>query len=522
MRSVLKAVQRTALVLSVITLAACGGGGSSRDELSAEDLATAKFQEVEAAAAEFAQADTKLCTGNDCDEPKPGGDIVGRDLVMAITDPTTVDSGQASLRIPAVAADVTLPDQIPPILPILEETGLATPAGTHDVGALALQPLKVKKSNPFLHDQQVKVLAVFPSKPGVTFEGSGTMIDSSWVLTAGHALFNDPNNPGNQTPGKPFKPEYASSVSVVPAYGSDEGLEPFGRYRAKQILIREAFKQNALNQHDTGWIHLKNSIGGFVGYHIPASSNCSNYLNGEWFTNGYPAQPQFSFPGFPPFNGKTQYTLGEYHMDKCNESSERVEANFAAYGGLSGSGATQFFSGADRVRAVLVASDRVSSTVFSKITPQVRNDTANMIKASIPATADLEPVHTRVASSSAGTPTLSPGSKQYLVSFIHNRSDTGNFTGSVDYEVYLSINAYISTSDKLLTKIQVPAQTIFPKQTVAHTPQITIPCRPQGVSSGTELFIGIRILNSDANLGNNRSMDDAVRPVRISGTPCLS
>lgn len=513
---------RTATCVAILAvLTACGGGGAdSSDDTTLEDLAQKKFQELEAAATELAAAETFLCVGDDCDVVKPSGDIVGRDLVKAIVDPNSVVNGEANLRIPATGSDADLPDLPAPQLPA-EGFAVTPSVGAKALAVSALQPLSVKKENPYLKSQQVKVLVTFESKPGVIFQGSGTMIDSNWVITAGHVLFTDPNNPKHDS-GKPFNPEYASSVSVVPAYGSSDALEPFGRYYAKKVLIREAFKTDALNQHDTGWIHLKNAIGGFTGYHIAASSNCNNYLNNDWFASGYPSEVAFSYPGFSNFDGKTQYTLKNYHMDKCSsESSESVTANFATFGGFSGSGATQFFSGADRVRAVQVASDRSTVTVFSKITPQVRNDTANMIKLDTPPTADLEPVHTRVATAD-NLPTVPAGSKQTLVTFIHNRSDTGSFFGSVDYEVYLSKNAYISGADTFIAKFSTASQTIAPKQTIADTPKITIPCRPLGVSPSTDLYIGIRILNSDARAGNNHSFDAAVRPVRISGTSCLS
>jgi V8-like Glu-specific endopeptidase len=526
-----------ALLCSLMLLAGCGGGGNEateREELlqpapttfpTSEDnlLAQAerKFdQALSAATVSVTPAPT--CAG-ECetqDPPSNGGAVVGKDLVLAINDTTGAD-GVGILHQQAVPDDASMPPQTPPQIPDYEQI-LGT-AGLPSVERV--DPHKVTSGGvpvspgTFARTQRVKVQSVYASEPNTLHNCSGTLVDSQWVVTAGHCVF------------KTGSKEYAKSVAVMPGFGNPEfTLEPWGRAKSTQILVREQYWESGDKNFDLAWVRLARPIGGFTGYHRMERFACNDFLNTVFTGDGYPARDVQGYPPFPVFDGKRMYEL-KFKFDSCKTGTNNIirVKEMKYFGGQSGSGAV--LSSGGGYGGVLAAVQSESSepdvaptasvTKFIRISNGALNNIAASINASTPSQPDIAPAHVNLSVPNflpGAIPTLAAGSKVYFIPFFHNLSNAG-FKGDLSYSIYLSINDVITTSDKFVAAYKLKNFAIAGKETRADAPQITIPCRPKNASSSTIFYLGVLVATSDANTGNN-STDQFSARLRISGQQC--
>jgi V8-like Glu-specific endopeptidase len=516
-------------------LAACGGGGNSGElpEIEQPQFPTAESTPEKQASELFAAAIAGATTGttphafadactSDADCPDPvdaGGDVVGIDMVAAINDPRTITDGTALIRKAALEGEDDPAPVPPPNIPdpspddaLTSGAGVASRmfAQGFTTGPKVVNPTGKKV-------QRVKLEVV--TKSNAKFGCSGTLIDSQWIVTAAHCVFEFKDKAGQVVR------EYAKSVAVIPGYGDKSSLEPFGRAHSTKILIRNGYWQSGDFNFDVAWVKLDRPIGGYTGYHDYKRIDCSQFLSDNFTSHGYPADPAKHYPGFPNVNGKDMYEL-KFKFDVCKGgNNNKVSSGFMAIGGQSGSGAVLPASGGFGGTVAGVLSTGTDSaplkTTFVRLSKNSVNNIAASISESTPSNADMAPVQVMLSTETTTpgvVPTFSVGQKVYLTSWFHNLG-LKSFSGNLKYTAYLSANNSITTLDKPLKSFQVGGTAIASKETRADSHQIFVPCRPAGKSPSETIYIGVIVTNSDANVQNNDSSSFSA-PVKISGAPC--
>jgi V8-like Glu-specific endopeptidase len=108
---------------------------------------------------------------------------------------------------------------------------------------------KINPANSYPWSAQTKLLMRFNSG---WYMGSGTLISSNEVITAGHCI-HDKNDGG-----------WASQVIVIP--GKAGASEPFGRFNATRLMSWTAWTGSKDSDHDMGVVRLGTHIGNSTGW----------------------------------------------------------------------------------------------------------------------------------------------------------------------------------------------------------------------------------------------------------------
>lgn len=200
----------------------------------------------------------------------------------------------------------------------------------------------------------VKLFMTFPSK--AQFVGSGVLINSQYVLTAGHCVYNQDNG------------GWATSIEVVPGYNS--GNEPFGSANSTNLYSWNGWTNSHDYDWDMGYIKLDQAIGDQTGWLGFGYNNDDNFFSTSTFHNpGYPAES--------PHTGELMYYwYGIYDQVQTN----RLYFNKYCYGGQSGSGSYFKDGSNDRyVYAELSHYNSINGTGHIRITQSKYNSIHNQI-----------------------------------------------------------------------------------------------------------------------------------------------
>jgi len=195
----------------------------------------------------------------------------------------------------------------------------------------------------FPYTSIVEIQVTFPS--GRSFVGSGALVDSYHVLTAGHVLYDYAEG------------GFASSVKVIPELNGTS--EPFGYALGTREFTFQAWenysranpgKTNAGDQ-DMGLITLDRTIGKHTGWMGFGYNN-----NNAAFAPGTPFNTA-GYPGTAGYNGRQMEFSAGGSAGLSSDGSAILynQSTITAYGGQSGSPLWEYFANGTRVIYGVVA-----------------------------------------------------------------------------------------------------------------------------------------------------------------------
>ena len=306
------------------------------------------------------------------------------------------------------------------------------------------------------------------------YVGSGTLIDSMHVLTAGHCVY--------------YNGSWATEIIVAPAY--ENGASPYGTATSVELHSWTGWTSSANWDDDMGVIDLDRPVGALTGWHGYGYDNNWSFFSGNTFHNpGYPAAS--------PYDGQLMYYwYGNFDESPASGTLSQVKFNKQSYGGQSGSGAYHIDLGNRYVYAEL-SNGTSSWTRDVCITPTKFGNIGDFIVADTPATFDLIPLDVNTA-----PPTAITGTQLSAMDYVVHNYSSATWSGTVTAKVYLSTNDNISTADTLI-QTHYYAHSFSPKSSL-HVAVPTPPTIPAGTTAGN-YWIGVILDISDNDTLNNDS-----------------
>jgi V8-like Glu-specific endopeptidase len=317
-------------------------------------------------------------------------------------------------------------------------------------------------------------------KAGVGKMASGILIDSKWVLTAGHCVHEGDGG------------DWVTNMVVSPAY--DAGSVPFGTASAVNLGTWTGWSRDGDYDDDIGVIELDRHVGAVTGYAgYGYSTSWSFFDDSTFYMRGYPAEGGYS--------GKQMYSISGNFDRKSGDHIKQMDKDM--HGGESGAA----FTVSNTAYAVHSHSysDDTSGAValWESYFKWVRDD---LIAPGVPSSVDLVPVEVRTSSS-----TLARGAK-FTTSFVLHNYSKSSFSGSVGYKVYLSNDSDIDSTDTPLVSVTSTGHALGAKKSKwLSTASAAI---PSTAGTGTR-YIGVILQNSDANNANNDGTPQDAHKVTI-------
>ena len=333
---------------------------------------------------------------------------------------------------------------------------------------------------------------------------SGTMRDAETVLTAGHCVFS-------QTKG------WADEIYVLPGYdGAGWGLPPddsvgeYGWGRGTYFGSWSGWTEDADWDYDVGLIGVTRAVGVLTGwYGWSYGGSCSFHKDKTYHNPAYPSEG-CGQPGL--HNGLDMY-YWYGNFDSCPGDRLEVDTDGgcfnAIWGGMSGSGAYYIDGDSRYVHGMCSTSNRSTYGRYSRQWDDwVSWSNSTFIPNTRGSTFDLQPL--RVES---GPASIEAGQRTESLKHLAVNPTNGTDSGTWEFDVYLSSNDNISTSDTNLGTQTYTWDFSAVSSVTVNMGNVTIPANtPAG-----DYWLGLVYADgTDGNIGDNDSDGWDAAPVTIT------
>jgi hypothetical protein len=340
------------------------------------------------------------------------------------------------------------------------------------------------------------------------FVCSGTMRDAETVLTAGHCVY-DYGGAG-----------WADEIWVYPGYDGtgwslppDDSVGSYGYGHGTYFASWTGWTGSGDWNYDVGLVRVTRAVGMLTGwYGWAAGGDCSWHLGQTYHNASYPSEDC----GGGLHNGLDMYYwYGRF--DSC-PSWNRLQIDTlggcfnAVWGGMSGSGAYYIDGDSRFVHGVCSTSDRSTQGRYARQWQDwVDYTNTTFIPDTRGAAFDMQALDVNAEPS-----IIQAGNSTSVLNHLAANPTNGTASGTWHFDVYLSTNDNISTSDTLLSSQYYSRDFAAMGSVRVNTAQVTIPANtPPG-----NYWIGVVYDPGTDGVSANNDSDgwDAV-PITVTAAP---
>ena len=338
---------------------------------------------------------------------------------------------------------------------------------------------------------QVQIL--YTDTQGVFHLGSGTIVDPYHVITAGHCVHEGAGG------------TWMRSTIVVPAWDGDD--DAYGQADWSNLTTFTGWTGSNDPDEDIALIRMNRPIGLLTGWH---------YL---WYgvDSDFDPADLYNFAGYPDnfscYSGSpNQMYYGWGSFDTVNPTQLISSVNWSCNAaGMDGAGVYKIISSNRYVYGVQRSHSTFLNWSYVKRTTSSEYNyfTGSFMPTAFPTTPDYRPLSVKVANSDSPiTSGTTVGSMSYTVG---NASYYYNGPTTIDVEVYLSTNEFITASDTLLQTHSFSY--VFDGLTTVDVDVPVPPTIPQSIADGT-YYLGVILYARDGSSASRSSdRSDAVEIV---------